>query len=233
VTNRTRPAPHKLLSRETLSRDDFHEYISAVVPGVELLSQDVLDGSLQRTLDERPVEGTGVWVFGYGSLLWDSPLITSGQEVVTVTGWQRAFCLNNIVGRGSPELPGLTLALDVGGQCTGVAFHIGERDLAREMKILWRREMPLGTYRPRWVESRNAEGALIGPTLAFAADRKDPGYLGDLPYEEVVARLGIASGSLGSSADYLFQTQSQLQHMGITDSYINDLVRSVRGTKMP
>jgi glutathione-specific gamma-glutamylcyclotransferase len=233
VINRTTPPQHALLSRETLSRVDFHEYISAVVPGIKLLSQDVMDRSMHRTLDERPVEGDGVWIFGYGSLLWDSPLVTSEQQVVTVTGWQRAFCLHAIMGRGSPERPGLTLALDVGGQCTGVAFHIDERDLTRELKILWRREMSLGTYRPRWVESHNSEGALIGPTLAFAADPNDSAYVGDLSYEEVVASLGTGSGALGSTADYLFHTQSRLRDIGITDLYINDLVRSVEATGKP
>jgi cation transport protein ChaC len=229
VINRTTPPQHELLSRETLSRDDFHEYISAVVPGIKLLSQDVMDRSMHRTLDERPVGSDGVWIFGYGSLL----LVTSEQQVVTVPGWQRAFCLHSIMGRGSPERPGLTLALDVGGQCTGVAFHIDERDLTRELKVLWRREMPLGTYRRRWVESHNAEGALIGPTLAFAADPNDSAYVADLSYEQVVASLGSGSGALGSNADYLFHTRSRLRDMGITDLYTNDLVRSVEATGKP
>jgi glutathione-specific gamma-glutamylcyclotransferase len=229
MTSQTKPTSHSLLSRETLTRDDYHEYISAALPGIALLTQDELDSSLQRTLDERPDEGAGAWVFAYGSLIWDCPLIASGRQIVTIAGWRRAFCMENTIGRGSPERPGLTMALDVGGQCTGVAFHIDESKLASELKILWRREMPLGTYCPRWIESRDAEGALVGPTLAFTADERNAGYVGNLSDEEVVARLRMASGALGTSADYLRRTQTGLRDMGVKDPYIDELVRRVSG----
>jgi glutathione-specific gamma-glutamylcyclotransferase len=228
MTGQTKPVSQKRLSRETLSRDDYHEYISTALPGVRLLSQPEMDNSARATLGQRPVTGTGAWVFAYGSLLWDCPLLVSAQKIVTVSGWHRAFCLENTIGRGTPEHPGLTMALDEGGECTGLAYHVEEQNLASEIKILWRREMPLGTYSPRWIEARDAEGMPVGPTLAFAADPGNPRYLGKLRFEDVVARLRTASGTLGTSADYLLRTQTALGGIGVSDPYIDELVLQLR-----
>jgi len=224
----TSAQPASLLSRETLVRDDFHALLAAAAPGIEFLSQHELDSSLQATLDERPEAGAGIWVFAYGSLIWNCPLNAASRCVVMVSGWQRAFCIEDTIGRGSREQPGLTMALDLGGQCSGVAFFVDERDIAQEMKILWRREMLLGTYRAVWLDAaHDAHGARMAPMVAFVVDRANSRYAGGLAEGDIVSRLRTASGLLGSNADYLQRTHAGLAELDVPDPYIDRLVREV------
>jgi cation transport protein ChaC len=116
------------------------------------------------------------------------------------------------------------MALDAGGECTGVAYHVEEQNLISEMKILWRREMPLGTYRPAWTDARSAEGMPVGPILAFVADEETTRYVGNMPYRDIVERLKTASGMLGTNADYLSYVQVEIGKIGVSDPYIDQLV---------
>ena len=71
--------------------------------------------------------GSGdLWVFGYGSLIWHPGFDFAEQRLATVIGYRRAFCMASIRYRGTPEAPGLVLALDrdAGGRCEGVAFRV-------------------------------------------------------------------------------------------------------------
>ena len=228
MTDQNQSPRPQLVGRDFLASENFHEQVAARAPGAHLLSEAELVRSLQATLDERPEAGDGVWIFAYGSLIWSCPLIVSTQRVAEIRGWHRALCLNNVIGRGSPEIPGLTMALEVGGQCTGIAMHVPEDTLASELAILWRREMILDSYRPQWVEVCDAEGMVFGSAITFAVNDESEEYIKGISYAEVVNRMATASGLLGSSADYLFQTLSGLNAEGVEDPDLDKLVKAVK-----
>ena len=94
-----------------------------------------------------------VWVFGYGSLMWNPAFHHVELRPARLHGWHRSFCLWNTFGRGSPEKPGLMLALQPGGACAGVALRIAADAVPSELGVLWNREMLTGAYLPRWVGS--------------------------------------------------------------------------------
>lgn len=52
------------------------------------------------------------WVFGYGSLIWDPGFPVAERAVARASGWHRSFCMRSVHHRGTPEDPGLVLALD-------------------------------------------------------------------------------------------------------------------------
>src|SRR5271154_7152335 len=52
-----------------------------------------------------------LWVFGYGSLIWNPAFEFVEKRVGLVHGFHRRFCLWTQLGRGSPAAPGLMLAL--------------------------------------------------------------------------------------------------------------------------
>jgi glutathione-specific gamma-glutamylcyclotransferase len=228
MTDKNQSPRPQLLDRDFLASNNFHEQVAARAPGARLLSEAQLLRSLQATLDERPDAGNGVWIFAYGSLIWSCPLIVSTQRVAEIRGWHRSLCLSNVIGRGSPETPGLTMALEAGGQCTGIAMHVPEDTFASELAILWRREMILDSYRPQWVEVCDAEGMVFGSAITFAVNYKSEEYLEGISYAEVVHRMATGSGLLGSSADYLFQTLSGLNAEGIEDPDLDELVKAVK-----
>jgi cation transport protein ChaC len=228
MTDQNQSPRPQLVGRDFLASENFHEQVAARAPGAHLLTEAELMRSLQATLDERPEASDGVWIFAYGSLIWSCPLIVSTQRVAEIRGWHRALCLNNVIGRGSPEIPGLTMALQGGGQCTGIAMHVPEDTLASELAILWRREMILDSYRPQWVEVCDAEGMVFGSAITFAVNDESEEYIKGISYAEVVNRMATASGLLGSSADYLFQTLSGLNAEGVEDPDLDKLVKAVK-----
>jgi cation transport protein ChaC len=218
------PAQPMLLTREVLLSDRLGAAVRAAL-GDQVLSDEAREASLAETLRVRPDDGP-VWLFGYGSLIWNPTIHYVESRFARVEGWQRSFCLCTPIGRGTPENPGLVLALDEGGLCDGIAFRLEDAVLEEELSLIWRREMITGAYIPHWVPLRDAEGSVYGQGIAFTVNRAASQYA-DLPEAEVVRRLATATGALGSAADYLFQTREGLQRLGIHDALVEDLALKV------
>ncbi|MBP0445453.1 gamma-glutamylcyclotransferase [Roseomonas sp. SSH11] len=191
-----------------------------------LLTDEQREASLRDTLAARPADADAVWLFGYGSLIWNPTIHYAESRVASVEGWKRAFCLSTPAGRGTPDNPGLVLALDKGGRCTGVAFRIAEEVLEDELSIVWRREMLTGAYIPHWVPLRGEDGVAFGHGIAFTINPRGPQYC-DLPEDEIIRRLATARGQLGSSSEYLFQTRDGLRSLGIQDPLVDHLSQAV------
>jgi cation transport protein ChaC len=195
-------AQERQLCREDLLENARRALEESPLAG-ELLSEAELEASLQEAL-AAPHRQPDVWLFAYGSLIWNPVLEFDERVVATVHGWHRSFCLSSRVNRGTPEKPGLVLGLDRGGRCTGVAYRIPERVAEQELRLLWRREMLLGSYAPRWVLATH--GARTLRALAFVVLRERSGYTGRLAAEVIVERLVHARGKVGTGIDYLRQT---------------------------
>lgn len=204
-----------VLTREYLLSGQLSEEIRKWSPEMRVLSDEERRASLHALLAERPdPAGQGVWVFAYGSLIWN-PLVHHVQRRVAHTpDWHRSFCLATKGGRGTPENPGLMLGLRPGGGCTGVAFRIAEAAIEPELDLLWRREMVARGYIPRWVPLQDGDGRPLGHGIAFTIDPEGPGYC-DLPEEMVVRRLATARGRMGTAAEYLYRTRDGLRDLGI------------------
>ncbi|MGM4896857.1 gamma-glutamylcyclotransferase [Tardiphaga sp. 839_C3_N1_4] len=203
------------LTREMIEAGAVDAIIAKDAPTLRILSQAEREASLLLTLAAKPRES--VWLFGYGSLIWNPSVNFVERRVARVTGWHRAFCLATPAGRGSADNPGLVLGLDEGGDCEGVAFRITGAAVDAELAMLWKREMVSGAYVPRWLGLRDREGKEFGCGIAFTIDRGSSQYDGLLSQEQMVRRLATASGALGSSADYLFRTCEGLRSHGIHD----------------
>ncbi|NBJ10713.1 gamma-glutamylcyclotransferase [Microvirga sp. SYSU G3D207] len=146
------------LTQETL-RDGFvHEMIARSGTNLPVLSDAERHASLQATLAAQPAPGE-VWLFGYGSLIWNPAFHHTEQKPVLIRGWHREFCLSTPIGRGTPDAPGLVLGLDSGGSCRGVAFRIARAEAEAELELVWRREMVTGAYVPRWVSAARSRSA--------------------------------------------------------------------------
>ena len=217
-----------VITRASLQDDTLRRMMAASAPGLRLLTDEERAASLAVTLAARPDSGQGVWLFAYGSLIWNPALHFEMRRLARVHGWHRSFCLVTRAGRGTPDNPGLVLGLDRGGACTGAAFRVPEALVQQELALLWRREMLSGSYRPRWVPVRGADGAPFGHAIAFTIHRGGENYAGRLAQAEVVRRLATARGALGSAADYLFRTCDGLRSLGIHDPGIEALARQVR-----
>ena len=215
-----------VLTREMLEDGGMLRMIAEASPTLRMLSDAEREASLAAILATRPPARNGVWLFAYGSLIWNPALHYAERQVARIHGWHRAFCLSTVAGRGTPEAPGLVLGLDRGGACTGAAFRIEENLLEQELTILWKREMLSGSYQPRWVPLRGSGGAPFGPAITFTIRRDGPFYT-RLQHPELVDRLATAKGALGSSAEYLLRTRDGLRSLGLRDPHVEGLARAV------
>jgi cation transport protein ChaC len=222
------PTDGHRLTRELLLGDGLARLIARLGPHIRVLSAAERRASLRAALAARPTPADGVWLFAYGSLIWNPTVRVAARQVVRAPGWHRAFCLSARIGRGTPENPGLLLGLREGGTCTGVALHVPEAGLEDELDVLWRREMITAAYVPRWLAVEDAAGAPCGTALAFTIDPEGSAYAGDLPESEIVRRLASASGELGSCAEYLFHTCAGLRAVGVHDTELERVALQVR-----
>jgi glutathione-specific gamma-glutamylcyclotransferase len=133
----TTPGALTGITREDIERDTSREAIKNSPHASRLLSED----EMQRSLNDMLAGWNGlddVFVFGYGSLIWNPCMEHSGRLVGTVRGYHRRFCLWSNVYRGTPENPGLVLGLDTGGAVRGILFRLNANVARRELELLWR-----------------------------------------------------------------------------------------------
>lgn len=181
----------------------------------EIHTEDVQADTLRTVLEGRP-DQDAFWLFAFGSLMWNPESTFEEHRRARVKGWHRQFCLGpDTRYRGNPESPGLMLTLDHGGFCEGVAFRLGESDLLESVQSLIAREPPIP---PVWVDAETAEGDIRA--LAFVCIPDGIGYVGDLTPEDTARQIAPAVGMFGSMADYVLNTASHLEEMGIQDSVV-------------
>jgi glutathione-specific gamma-glutamylcyclotransferase len=167
------------------------------------------------------------WVFAYGSLMWNPGFPHDAREPALIAGWHRSFCVHSAGHRGTPEWPGLVVALKPGGECRGLALRVEAAHKASALAYLWQREMTLADgYLPRRVQALLSGGRVV-ETLSFVADPRHEAYAGELTPEEAAARIATARGLRGSNRDYLQRTLEQLELLGIRDAALATLGRAV------
>ena len=202
------------LTRKDLESSRLHRLVAQAGLKLPVLSEAELQTSIQNTLKHCDSDAD-IWIFAYGSLIWNPIFHFAESRVGTIYGWHRRFCLWTPLGRGAPENPGLVLGLDRGGSCRGVAYRIAAANVEAELSLIWRREMVVGSYIPRWVKL--VEGERRVKAIAFTINPQHAFYAGRISPETTVKSLATARGQLGSAADYLLQTVDGLSAVGIQD----------------
>ena len=194
--------------------------IAAVPSEFQIRSDEDLRRSIHRTLEEQ-AEVDDVYVFAYGSLMWNPALHHTECHRATVKGWHRSFCLTLQFGRGTSSRPGAMLALDEGGSCEGAVLRIAREDVHSELLILWRREMLTGAYEARWVQASVQDREV--QALTFVANRHDPSYMANANLSQTADLIATGAGVVGTCAEYFASTVQTLRSIGIHDAGIERL----------
>lgn len=187
-------------------------------------SDKELDRSLAETLSHRPPGP--LRVFAYGSLMWNPAIAFEAEEVATLEGWHRSFCLRSVSKRGSEQQPGRELSLQPGGQAQAVTLRLVETTAQAELRRLWAREMAHGAYWPLWTSVR-LTGGETAMALSFV-DRPDHALHEADDSVGTVARLAaVASGEAGSNADYVRDAARALVRRGLHDGYVEAIAQAL------
>lgn len=157
-----------------------------------------------------------LWVFAYGSLMWEPNFPHAEVRPALLRGYHRALCILSIRNRGTEARPGLVLGLARGGSCAGMALRVAPEHHDATLAYLEQREMATLAYRPKLLPVRLDGGSAVR-ALAFVADPGHRQYVGDLPAEEAARLVRQGRGSYGNSLDYLRNVVSHLDAIGIAD----------------
>ncbi|MBM1222100.1 gamma-glutamylcyclotransferase [Ponticoccus sp. SC2-23] len=168
-----------------------------------------------------------LWVFAYGSLMWDPAVLFEELRRAHAPGVERRFILMDINGaRGMPDRPGVMAALDLGDGCDGLVFRIRRDMLEAETRRLWNRERVGAAYQPVFIPVETAQGPI--EALTFLADHDTDAIVADLPHEEQVRLCATGEGVLGTSRDYLEALARGLVALGVDDPHVTSFLADVR-----
>ncbi len=181
-------------------------------------------------------ENNDLWVFAYGSLMWDPDFPHLAARPARLYGYHRALCLYSFDYRGTRNKPGLVLGLDRGGSCRGLAYQIAAKNRDAVIARVTAREASQGEYHLRWLRVRlgpPAENAGPGTrndpatvtALTFVANRDNPHYAGKRDPGDAARLVRQGQGRRGACVDYLRNTVEHLREMRIRDRGLEGVLR--------
>jgi cation transport protein ChaC len=171
--------------------------------------------------------GGPLHIFAYGSLIWNPTFTPVATRRAVARGWHRQFCIQTRGHRGTPEAPGLMMALMSGGRCIGLALEVEAGAERPVLDGLVRREFPFveTMAHRRWLTLDTGIGVIRG--LVFWAGPTGPNIRRSIPLDVAAAQMARACGPRGSTAEYLHNTVQALEASGIRDRNLWRLQRLV------
>ena len=113
-------------------------------PGFKPLSEAERDASRNALLKAKRRDRS-VWIFGYGSLMWNPAVHVAERRFARVHGFHRSFCLWTPLGRWIRRtIRGWCLVLNRAAPVTVSRLRLAPDKVDSETQILWRREMFAG-----------------------------------------------------------------------------------------
>jgi cation transport protein ChaC len=170
-----------------------------------------------------------LWIFGYGSLLWEPGFPFEDRVQARLAGWHRSFCMRSIHHRGTVDRPGLVLALDAApdAYCDGVAFQVADDHQQATLDYLRERELISSAYLEKVLPLHLHDGRNVD-AVAYVIDPEHDQYCGGLDLSEQARIIAMAIGGRGPNTEYLWNTASHLAALGIADTDIDWLAARVR-----
>jgi len=171
-----------------------------------------------------------MWVFGYGSLMWDGweqQFDGTRVEGAVLEGYRRAFNKKSVENWGTTPCPCPTLGLepDAAARCTGVAFRFAGVCDEAVWRYLRDREGP--SFDLKRVPAELPGGRRVQALVAIN-DPHARSYIGDVSLDERAAMIGRAEGTSGACIDYLQNTRSKLRTLSIEEATVEALWTAVQ-----
>lgn len=170
-----------------------------------------------------------MWVFGYGSLLWNPGFPVAETQKATLHGYGRSFCMWSIHHRGTEENPGLVLALDEieVAHCTGLALAVEAGHEEATLQQLRERELISSAYVERNLQVQLEDKRCVD-VVTYVVDPHHVQYCGGMALESQAQVIARAIGGRGPNTEYLYNTAEHLAEIGLEDDDLSWLAKRVR-----
>jgi cation transport protein ChaC len=207
------------------------ERLIADLPALEPRRHEFHTDAVREAIRADALEGHegDLWVFAYGSLMWDPALRFTDLRRARAEGHARRFILVDDAGRGSQDAPGLMAGLATGDGCAGLALRIAVDAVDTETEILFRREVIAPGYVPAFVPVRIGDDTV--QALTFLVDHACKDIQPGLTHDQQVRYIATGEGFLGTSRDYLANIVSHFDTLGIEDAHCTTLLRDVNALR--
>lgn len=183
---------------------------------------------MSKTLNQA---GEDLWVFAYGSLMWQPGFKHLERRNARLVGAHRALCVYSFVHRGTPERPGLVLGLDRGGNCRGIAYRVAKAKREETIDYLRAREQVTMVYREAWRRVwLDDDPQQNVHALCYMVDRGHQQYAGRLTLAEQLRYCRQGHGRSGACRDYVLATLKELESLGVRDAGLHTLGERLKGT---
>lgn len=205
------------------------EQTGPVIPNLRppfyFVSEEERNRRLQVIQSSRPAGP--MWVFAFGSLMWNPCYEFDRREIANFDGWERKFHIWTTLARGTPESPGLGLCIEQSTtSCKGVAYQLLAENEEEDWLALWDREMVSGIYQAVWAELKLETGEDV-KALTFVVDNTHPQYAGGMSVPEMAKIIAGAEGKYGRCSDYLASTVEEMAKIDVADDYLDGLLAAV------
>ena len=217
------------LTSENISKGLVREKIRNMLKDQTVLNDNELLAIRRKIIPDSGI-GETIYIFAYGSLLWNPTFNYLEQRPARIYGFHRRFCMKTKLGRGSIKNPGLMLALDKGGNCKGSVYKLHKKTELNEIDLLFKREMVTGAYIPKLIKTEIGPGQWV-KSLAFTVDKKNKNYISNITLEETAKLISKAHGFLGTCEEYLNYTIDSLKELNIEDKQmikIHNLIKKCK-----
>ncbi|MEZ4450932.1 MAG: gamma-glutamylcyclotransferase [Nannocystaceae bacterium] len=171
---------------------------------------------------------SGLWIFGYGSLVWRPAFPYRERHAAAIDGWERRFYQGSPDHRGVPARPGrvVTLLPAPGRRCVGVIYRVDDDDVDETLRALDVREQ--GGYDRVFVDALRTEGGEVVSALLYRATPENPNYLGPASIEVIASRVLESVGPSGPNVEYVLRLAEALRAIDADDPHVYELERVVR-----
>ena len=204
------------LTKENISKGQLGDKIKSISGSDKVLTTKELLNARRNIIPDKGI-GEDIYIFAYGSLLWNPTVDYEEECLAKIYGFHRSFCMKTNLGRGSFKKPGLMLGLDRGGSCRGSALKLKKSGAIKNIDILFRREMVTGAYKPKLLKTILEDGRKV-MSLAFTVDKKHKNYFQNKAIRTKATMISNAHGFLGTCEEYFSNTLQSLSELNIVDS---------------
>jgi cation transport protein ChaC len=163
-----------------------------------------------------------VWIFGYGSLIWNPNFSFVQSRIGYLKGWCRRFYQGSPDHRGTPHFPGrvVTLVPSTNSVVWGKAYKIDQNLRNETLQRLDHREKA-GYRFCTDVMFSDAEKQI--EVSFYIAEEGNPDWLGAASPEDIVAHIIGSCGPSGTNSEYLLNLARSLKEMNVRDEHVTEL----------